>query len=294
MDVGDLVLQTANAPGTATFNLIAPVPGRVSFVSGPGVGSGKYYVAHDGTNWEKGDGTVTAGSPDTLSRDHVLRNSLGTTTKINFTSTVTLISDVPAERAIYAIADNGSVALAGRVMTGAAAGFAADHLPRFDQVGNIRYPTYVASGGIIAVPLPNGTDLFHIDLMLVTPTTTVPLYFRVSESGGVSYLSGTTEYSYANVSGVSTTVAASTGAISYAPLGLQSIAASNALFGEIEIYPSSRTWRSRTYGWNGSAIAQEFTSGNWTTVGTATHILIGAVSGSLFSGGLARLSQKGI
>lgn len=288
--IADLVLQTANAPGTATFNLIAPVTGRVSFVGGNGAGQA-YYVATDGTSWEKGYGTVTAGSPDTLSRDTVIRNSLGTTAKINFVSTVTILSDIPAERAIYAIADNGSVAIAARVLTGLGAGFASDHAPRFDQLGGNKVGTYSIVSGLITVPLPNGTDVYDISLNGLLPATSQPLYFRVSTNGGVSYLSGASEYGYINQAAIG--VAAPTGGganISYAPIGLQNVA--TQMCGSLTIHPSVQKFRTDVQASNGTALTREQSSGFWTTAGTVTHVLIGAVSGASLTQGTARLVQR--
>lgn len=73
----DRVLQTSTTAGTGTYALIAPPSGFRSFVAGVGSGKKVTYHVDDGTDWESGVGTITAGSPDTLSRDVVLESSNG-------------------------------------------------------------------------------------------------------------------------------------------------------------------------------------------------------------------------
>jgi hypothetical protein len=53
-------------------------------------------------NWEVGVGTVTAGTPNTLSRTTVYSNSAGTTALINFAAgTKTVFCDVPASQSVF-------------------------------------------------------------------------------------------------------------------------------------------------------------------------------------------------
>ncbi len=71
------VKQTTTGTGTGTVNLDGgPATGFVSFVAGVGSGNSCYYEINDnGGNWEVGVGTVTTGSPPTLSRDSVISSS---------------------------------------------------------------------------------------------------------------------------------------------------------------------------------------------------------------------------
>lgn len=71
----DRVLETSTSQGVGTINLLGAVPGFQSFVSGVGNGNKCAYFIEDGLDWESGIGTVTSGSPDTLSRDTVLKSS---------------------------------------------------------------------------------------------------------------------------------------------------------------------------------------------------------------------------
>lgn len=72
------VKETSTTTGTGTLNLGGAVDGTFqTFVSGVADGATVYYViVHQGASeWETGIGTVTSGSPDTLSRDTVLESS---------------------------------------------------------------------------------------------------------------------------------------------------------------------------------------------------------------------------
>jgi hypothetical protein len=71
----DRILETSVTQGTGTLNLDGPTAGAQSFVAGVSSGSKVAYFIEDGTDWESGIGTVTSGTPDTLSRDTVLESS---------------------------------------------------------------------------------------------------------------------------------------------------------------------------------------------------------------------------
>jgi hypothetical protein len=73
--IADRVAETTTTTGTGTLNLAGPVTGFQSFVSGVGDTNTTYYVMTDNTDWEVGIGTVSAGSPDTLSRDTILQST---------------------------------------------------------------------------------------------------------------------------------------------------------------------------------------------------------------------------
>jgi hypothetical protein len=72
--------------GTGTLNLAGASQDFISFVSGVGNGNTTYYcITNTGTDeFEVGIGTVTDATPDTLSRDTVISNNLGTTNEIDF------------------------------------------------------------------------------------------------------------------------------------------------------------------------------------------------------------------
>ena len=109
--------------------------GRMTFVQMFGSGTPAFYVAHDGTQWEVGHGIVTAGSPNTLSRLLVGRNSAGTTAKVNFTGAVQVYSGVPADHVIAAGPDNATVPIEGRILTSLGAGTSQTDAAQLGQVG---------------------------------------------------------------------------------------------------------------------------------------------------------------
>jgi len=73
--IADRVFETSTTQGTGALNLEGAVSGFQSFLVGIGDGNETYYVIDDGANWEVGIGTISAGSPDTLSRDTILESS---------------------------------------------------------------------------------------------------------------------------------------------------------------------------------------------------------------------------
>ena len=102
--LNDRVKQTSTTAGTGTLDLDASVPtGFVSFVAGIGDTNTTYYAIYEtGTDkWEVGLGTVTDATPDTLSRDTVLSNSSGNTSKITFAGTLDVFCTLPADKAVY-------------------------------------------------------------------------------------------------------------------------------------------------------------------------------------------------
>lgn len=73
----DRVLETSTTTGTGTINLLGATTGFQTFIQGTADGAKVPYTIEDGQNWETGVGTVTAGTPDTLSRDTVVDSSAG-------------------------------------------------------------------------------------------------------------------------------------------------------------------------------------------------------------------------
>jgi len=118
--VGNFILETANAPGTATtVNLAGPATGRMSFSQKFSTGNPIYYFMDDGAQAEWGRGTFTSGSPNTISRTTVIGNTAGTTAKLNFAGTTRVYSEFPAEKVCYidqftqSVANPGYITLPG-------------------------------------------------------------------------------------------------------------------------------------------------------------------------------------
>ena len=101
--INDRVKEASTTTGTGTLNLAGAVTGFVTFVSGIGNSNTTYYaIFEQGTNnFEIGIGTVTDATPDTLARTTVINNSLGNTSKINFTGTLDVFCTLPASKSVY-------------------------------------------------------------------------------------------------------------------------------------------------------------------------------------------------
>jgi hypothetical protein len=98
----NFVQESANAPGTATtINLAGAAAGRRGFLAAFASGAAVWYFMDDGTQAEWGQGVVTAGSPNTLTRATVIGNTAGTTARLNFTGAVRVYNFLPAEAVGY-------------------------------------------------------------------------------------------------------------------------------------------------------------------------------------------------
>lgn len=90
--VGDRVLVTTTTTGTGTYSIDATAVTGYLTPAGAGVTSGvrvAYVVVDSLTNpatFEVGEGTYTAGSPSTVTRALIVRNSSGGTTAINWSA----------------------------------------------------------------------------------------------------------------------------------------------------------------------------------------------------------------
>ncbi len=117
--LGNLILEQSASPSNlATINLSGAVTGRVTMRSQLGNGAACFYHLFDATIFEIGIGTLSHGTPDTLTRTTVLYNSSGTTSRINFPGTVYVTNYIPAERAVYRDASNNLTLPAALTVTG--------------------------------------------------------------------------------------------------------------------------------------------------------------------------------
>jgi hypothetical protein len=99
LDAASMVRETANAPGTGSLTLLGAPAGYRTFLSAIGNGDSCYVTIRDSSQFEVSVCTLSGGT--TLSRDTVLRNSLGTTAKINFSGGVQVYQSYPHERAVF-------------------------------------------------------------------------------------------------------------------------------------------------------------------------------------------------
>lgn len=94
------VRETTATTGTGTWDLAGAVTTFNAFADEAATGEEVIYLAVDDpaspTKIEYGIGTLTVGSPNTLSRDTVLGGTNGTS-KVSFTGTTTVICDLPKE-----------------------------------------------------------------------------------------------------------------------------------------------------------------------------------------------------
>lgn len=100
--LANYVLENLSAPGSSvTVNLAGAPTGRRSFASSFTSGSAVYYFIDDGSQTEWGYGTFTSGTPNTFARTTVIRNTSGTTARLNFTGAARIYCAVPAEKMVF-------------------------------------------------------------------------------------------------------------------------------------------------------------------------------------------------
>lgn len=151
--VADLVLESANAPGTGAFILGGAPDGRQTFADAFPAGGEVYYYASDGTQTEWGIGTLTLGSPNTLARTTVLGNLFGSKNALNFTASITVWSEIPAQRT-QSLDDAGMLPVSGNP------DFARD-VALSAKVADGRYATYAGLNNFTqspTVPTPDAGD----------------------------------------------------------------------------------------------------------------------------------------
>jgi hypothetical protein len=238
--VADRVQEVTSTAGTGTLDLSGAVGGYQSFVSGVGSGNTTYYVVYDQTAqlWEIGLGTVTSGSPDTLSRDTVLLNSSGGTSKINFPGNAANVwCDYPALKSVYRAAD-GSVTLPGSLSVTGSTTLAT-------SISGILKATSgtvsAATSGTDYAPATSGTSILKgngaggfSDATSGTdyaPATSGTAILKGNGAGGFSSTTAGVDYS-AGTSALSSGIlksTTSTGALSIATAGTDYVAPGGAL-----------------------------------------------------------------
>ena len=105
--INDRVKETSTSTGTGTIHLAGAETGYESFVSGVGTTNKTYYAIELNSlgEWEVGIGTVTSGSPDTLSRDTIISSS-NSDAAVNFSAgTKNVFCTMPATKTISPVMD---------------------------------------------------------------------------------------------------------------------------------------------------------------------------------------------
>jgi hypothetical protein len=96
----DRVQETTTTAGTGTVSLGGAVAGYQAFSAAVVTGQQVPYCLVDVNNWEVGYGTLTTGSPWTLSRDMVMDGSSGTGVLITLSGgSTTVFNTYPADNA---------------------------------------------------------------------------------------------------------------------------------------------------------------------------------------------------
>ena len=118
--LADRVQETSTTSGTGTITLSGAVQGFQDFATGIGSGNSTFYTIYDPITyeWEVGIGTFTSSGSDTLSRDTVLSNSLGTTAKIALAGNpVNVFVTYPSEKSVN-LDSSGNVSPLGTISSG--------------------------------------------------------------------------------------------------------------------------------------------------------------------------------
>jgi hypothetical protein len=108
----DRVKETTTTTGLNTYELLGASVGYRTFVSGTSSGSVVTYCAEDGINWEIGEGVITAGNPDTLTRTTILSSSNSNLAVDWISGSKDIFLTAPAERLMF-IGDIGASGYSG-------------------------------------------------------------------------------------------------------------------------------------------------------------------------------------
>jgi hypothetical protein len=148
--INDRVKETSTTTGTGTLNLAGASQDFITFVSGVGTTNTTYYcITNTGTDeFEVGIGTVTDASPDTLSRDTVISNSSGNTSKIDFAAgEKEVFCTIPAKKAMSPVME--------------ATGYVVTHASTLDEVQTM-------DSGVLAGPVSvSGTITVTGNLIII-------------------------------------------------------------------------------------------------------------------------------
>jgi hypothetical protein len=184
--IGNRVKQTTITTGTGTLSLIAADIGFVSFVDGIGNAYTADYVIDNGTGeWEVGRGTITSGSPDTLSRTTIFASS-NAGSAVNFSAgTKTVAGIIPASKIwtvdnyneVVTLTDGANVAVNAqtprRNFKLSAGGNRTLAAPTNPTDGQIIILEHYASGGARTLSLATGAGAyaFGTDITAITATS---------------------------------------------------------------------------------------------------------------------------
>lgn len=177
----DFVEELANNPGSATTIQLAGAPaGRRPFVSAASFSSGETvaYGIVSGAMFEYGIGTVTAGTPNTLSRTTVLGNSSGTTSRLNFTGACNVYNELPSAVAPRRDPNTGKLPMS--------------ELP-YETAWNVLDKAFITTAvGAVDFTLPSAFVRFRLEWSEFTGAATAQMFARVNQGAG--FLAGASDY----------------------------------------------------------------------------------------------------
>jgi hypothetical protein len=112
LKIGDRVAESSNTYGTGPYGLTGATPGNQTFLGSIGDTNTTYYCAVSPATgqWEIGLGTVSAGTPNTLSRDIVYDGSSGLGVTVNFSGgapPLEIFCTIPSNKVLFAAAIDG-------------------------------------------------------------------------------------------------------------------------------------------------------------------------------------------
>lgn len=110
MQYDDRVQETTTTAGTGTINLGGAVASYQAFSTAFVTGTQVPYALVDGNNWEVGYGTLTTGTPWTLSRDIVLDSSAAGAKITLSGGSTTVFNTFPADNADWPSVSNSTAA----------------------------------------------------------------------------------------------------------------------------------------------------------------------------------------
>ena len=101
--IANRVKETTQTQGTGAYELLGAPPAHQTFVDAFSVTTTAetYYCCEDATQWEIGQGTITAGAVPTLSRDTVIASSDGATAIDWGPGTRDIFCTVPASKLLF-------------------------------------------------------------------------------------------------------------------------------------------------------------------------------------------------
>jgi hypothetical protein len=281
----NLVKETATNPGSGTsINLGGAPSGYVSFVSAFGSGGAAWYAITDGVQTEIQSGTVTAGSPNTLSRGTPVWTSAGGSTRLSFTGAVTIYCVQPADRTLYADASSVWQAQARRI-AGMADGTAQTDAPTLQQLTWRRLSTsnFSSTTALATFTLPSTSRKFRVDYLVVA--SVAGAVFAQLSLDGTTFRAGASDYGYVASSSRIASVVNFGGLLSYIPVSDTANAAGQMIGGAFEFDATTNYGTADAVALTSGAVAGRWSGGFYPGfAGASLAIRIGIVGGSMNSG----------